>query len=105
MPIALFPSILLMLVYIAIVLAGTLLLEYPLSQATASFSQSPLLPPSLPPPKQTLSSNFLSHISLSNNITNTTSNTINGTTICNLQSHQLNSVFKEAQNSVVQLTS
>jgi S1-C subfamily serine protease len=105
MPIALFPSILLLLVSIAIVLAGTFLLEYPLSQATASISPSPLLPPSLPPPKQTLSSNILSHISPSHNITNTTSNTINGTTIFNLQSHQLNSVFNEVQNSVVQVTS
>jgi S1-C subfamily serine protease len=105
MPIALFPSILLLLGSIAIVLAGTFLLGYPLSQATASFSQSPLLPPSLPPPKQTLSSNILSHIPLSHNITNTTSNTINGTTIFNLQSHQLNSVFNDVQNSVVQVTS
>jgi len=105
MPIALFPSILLLLVSIAIVLAGTFLLEYPLSQATASISPSILLPPSLPPPKQTLSSNILSHISLSHNITNTTSNTINGTTLFNLQSHHLNSVFNEVQNSVVQVTS
>ena len=109
MPIVLFPSTILLLVSIAIVLAGTFLLEYPFSQATASISPSPSLPlslpPSLSPPKQILSSNLLSHISLSPNITNTTFNTTNGSTIFNLQSHQFNSVFNEVQNSVVQVTS
>ena len=100
-----------LLLSITIVLVGTFLFEYPLFHPVAAISQSPpsLYPPSQPQSskQQTLPSNTFSHtpVTLPINITNTTSNTINGTTLFNLQSHLLNSVFNRVQNSIVQITS
>ena len=93
---------------IAIVLAGTFLFGYPGFQTVALILQSPplQLPPSSQPQssqQQILPSNTPVIIPI--NITNTTSNTINGTTLFNLQSHLLNTVFNRVQNSIVQITS
>ena len=100
MTIALFPTNMPLLILVSIVLAGAFLFGYPLHQTVVSISQSPQLPPSLPPHTQsskqhTLPSNTLFQNTTLTNITNTTSNAINGTTIFDLQSHLLNLVFNK----------
>jgi S1-C subfamily serine protease len=110
MTIALFPTNMPLLILVSMVLAGVFLFGYPLHQTVVSVSQSPQLPPSLPPhtqssKKHTLPSNTLFHNTTLTNIATTTSNTINGTTIFDLQSHFLNLVSNKVQNSIVQITS
>ncbi len=110
MTIALFPTNKPLLILVSIVLAGAFLFGYPLHQTVVAIAQSPQLPSSLPPHTQsseqhTLPSNTLFHNTTLTNITSTTYNTINGTTIFNLQSHLLNLVFNKVQNSIVQITS
>jgi S1-C subfamily serine protease len=109
MTIALFPTNMPLLILVSMVLAGAFLFGYPLHQTAVAISQSPQLPLSLPPHTQsseqhTLPSNTAFHNTLTN-ITNTTSNIINGTTIFDLQSHILNLVSNKVQNSIVQITS
>jgi S1-C subfamily serine protease len=74
--------------------AGIILSMYPLGQIVTGISQSSQFPLSLPPPQ-----------SQQQQQQNSTTITTNGTSIFDLESHLLNSIFNQVQNSVVQITS
>src|SRR5215212_3268589 len=111
MTIAFFPTNAPLSISISLLLAAALLFEYPMHQIILAVPQPSQLPPSLPPPhpqssqQQTLHSNTFFHTPSPTSITTATSNILNGTTLFNLQSHLINSVFKKVQNSIVQVTS
>jgi S1-C subfamily serine protease len=111
MTIAFFSTNVPLYISISLLLAAALLVEYPMHQTIVATPQPSQLPPSLPPPhpqssqQQTPHSNTFFHTPTSTIITTATSNTFNGTTLFNLQSHLINSVFNKVQNSIVQVTS
>ncbi len=75
--------------------AGISLSMYPLSQIVTGISQSSQFPLSLPPPQSQQQQQQQ----------NSTTITTNGNSIFDLESHLLNSIFNQVQNSVVQITS